>query len=502
MIGAPAVFRAFRIGEDGAATDRIERKLGILHVPAGGFEAALRETVGAWLAAGETEILLSGMVGSRQGWREAAYLPCPADPAALASALLPVAFEGAAVRIVPGLSDTDEQGTPEVMRGEETQIAGILSELGDDALVCLPGSHSKWTRVQGGRIVSFRTFLSGEAFAAIRAGTILGRMMPDAPHDPAAFTRGLARAAQPGHLLHHLFGVRTMGLTGLLADPASASYLSGLLIGHEVRAALGSSRAVSLIGSASLTALYAAAIAAAGAGANILAEDAAASGLAQIGRCVQWGRNGMTLKDWLRRCPLVAILRGVHPDEAEAVGEALVAAGIGIIEVPLNSPDPLRSIERLARRFADTALIGAGTVMEPAEVARIADAGGRIIVTPHAATDVVRAAKAAGLFACPGMFTAHRGVRAARCRGGRAEIVSCGGRQPGGAARHARGAAARHPGAAGRRDRPRHYGAVARGRCGRLRDRLLDLQTRRYPPGGRRQGASPDRRLAAVKRPR
>jgi 2-dehydro-3-deoxygalactonokinase len=287
-------FRAFRIDDHGGGvTGRIERPLGILNVPAGGFPAALREAVGVWLAQGEVRVLLSGMVGSRQGWREAAYLPCPADPGKLAAALLAVEFEGAAVRIVPGLSDSDEDGVPEVMRGEETQIAGVLDALGEEAVVCLPGSHSKWARVQGGRIVGFRTYLSGEAFAAIRAGTILGRMMAEAPHDDAAFAQGAARAGEAGHLLHHLFGVRTLGLTGRLAETASASYLSGLLIGHEVRAALaaqgtGVADEVHLIGSRRLTALYARAIEAAGARANILAEDAAAGGLARIGRAAEW----------------------------------------------------------------------------------------------------------------------------------------------------------------------------------------------------------------------
>ncbi len=111
------------------------------------------------------------------------------------------------------------------------------------------------------------------------------------------------------------------------------------------------------------------------------------------------------MKDWLARCPLVAILRGVRPDEAEAIGEALIGAGLCVIEVPLNSPEPLRSIEALARRFGDRALIGAGTVMTAEHVAQIADAGGRLIVTPHADPALVRAAKAAGMLAVPGFFT-------------------------------------------------------------------------------------------------
>ncbi|WP_288051909.1 2-dehydro-3-deoxy-6-phosphogalactonate aldolase [Acidiphilium sp.] len=112
-----------------------------------------------------------------------------------------------------------------------------------------------------------------------------------------------------------------------------------------------------------------------------------------------------TLKDHLDACPLVAILRGISPDEAEAVGEALVGAGLRIIEVPLNSPDPFESIARLARRFGDRALIGAGTVMTATDIARLAGAGGRLMVTPHADPDLVREAKRHGLLALPGFFT-------------------------------------------------------------------------------------------------
>ncbi|MCW3474246.1 2-dehydro-3-deoxy-6-phosphogalactonate aldolase [Limobrevibacterium gyesilva] len=113
----------------------------------------------------------------------------------------------------------------------------------------------------------------------------------------------------------------------------------------------------------------------------------------------------MELKAWLQRCPLVAILRGVKPDEVEAIGAALDAAGIAIVEVPLNSPDPVESISRLAARFGAHMLIGAGTVMTAAQVEEIADAGGRLIVTPHAAGAVVRTAKARGMLASPGFFT-------------------------------------------------------------------------------------------------
>jgi 2-dehydro-3-deoxygalactonokinase len=298
-------FRAFRLDDAGAVRDRTESAMGITRVPPGGFAATLAEAIAPWVASGETRVLLSGMVGSRQGWVEAPYLPCPAGAAEIAAALVDVPFAGARVKLVPGLSDADQTGTPEVMRGEETQIVGVLDRLladeeqregaaareaplAQEAWACLPGSHSKWARIRDRRIVAYRTYLSGEAFAALRGGTILGRMMADAPHDPLAFARGLARAAEPGHLLHHLFGVRTLGLMGRLAETESASYLSGLLIGHEVGAALPAGALVHLIGAPALCALYADAVLAFGGRAAIMDADAAARGLAAIGRAADW----------------------------------------------------------------------------------------------------------------------------------------------------------------------------------------------------------------------
>jgi 2-dehydro-3-deoxyphosphogalactonate aldolase len=111
------------------------------------------------------------------------------------------------------------------------------------------------------------------------------------------------------------------------------------------------------------------------------------------------------LNDWLARCPLIAILRGVQPEEAEAIAGALEESGIAIVEVPLNSPRPLDSIARLVRGFGARLLIGAGTVMTAAQVREIAAAGGRLIVTPHADARVTHAAKQHGLLAVPGFFT-------------------------------------------------------------------------------------------------
>lgn len=116
----------------------------------------------------------------------------------------------------------------------------------------------------------------------------------------------------------------------------------------------------------------------------------------------------------LERCPVVAILRGIAPDEAEGIGDALVDAGIAVIEVPLNSPAPFDSIARLAARHGKHALIGAGTVLEPADVARVKQAGGRLVVAPNFDADVVRAAKAAGLASLPGVMTPSEGFAALR----------------------------------------------------------------------------------------
>ncbi len=115
--------------------------------------------------------------------------------------------------------------------------------------------------------------------------------------------------------------------------------------------------------------------------------------------------NNQDLKTWLTRCPLVAILRGVRPDEVEAIGDVLHEAGIAIVEVPLNSPAPLDSIARLSKRFGDHMLVGAGTVMTPEQVTDVREAGGMLIVTPHSAIDVILEAKRQDMIACPGFST-------------------------------------------------------------------------------------------------
>jgi 2-dehydro-3-deoxyphosphogalactonate aldolase len=114
--------------------------------------------------------------------------------------------------------------------------------------------------------------------------------------------------------------------------------------------------------------------------------------------------DNVDMKAWMERCPVIAILRGIKPVEVESIGHALEDAGVRIVEVPFNSPDPLQSIATLSRVFGDRMLVGAGTLTDPKQVAQVIDAGGRLIVTPHAEISVVSAAKKAGLFAVPGFF--------------------------------------------------------------------------------------------------
>ncbi len=277
-------FRAYRL-HNGQVIDRLESSAGIMHVQNNAFAETLRTAIAPWLADGETRALMSGMISSRQGWVEADYLPCPANAATIAASLTRVDFEGCDLRIVPGLSAQDSDGTPEIMRGEETQIIGSAAA---DGLVCLPGSHAKWAKIQAGQIDSFTTYLSGEAFSALRTGTILGRTMNDAPHDPAGFDRGVQRSADTGHLLHHLFGVRTQAIMRTLTADAGASYLSGLLIGHEIRAALPPGGHATLLGTPELCALYARAIAQRGGTSVNGSADSAARGLVIIGELAQW----------------------------------------------------------------------------------------------------------------------------------------------------------------------------------------------------------------------
>ena len=270
-------FRAYRLDDSGGILEQRESPDGILAVPPGRFPAALARNIDGWNG---TPILMSGMVGSRQGWVEVPYVQAPAGLDAIASHLHRV---DEATWIVPGVSFVDESGVPDVMRGEETQILGVLDELGEESLVCLPGTHSKWAKVHGGRITAFRTYFTGELFAVLKGHSLLGRMMQDGTPDERAFSEGVDRSADDGGLLHHLFGVRTRGLFGELDAGKAPSYLSGLLIGHELRSAPRGAR-VHFLGARDLSALYARAAALLGIECRLLDPQAAPRGLFRLAR--------------------------------------------------------------------------------------------------------------------------------------------------------------------------------------------------------------------------
>jgi 2-dehydro-3-deoxygalactonokinase len=279
--------RAYRIGCGGEVLERRSREAGILRVPGGDYAAALLAAIGDWWdRAPAAPVIASGMIGSRQGWREIPYVDCPAGLEELARGLgeadLP---DGRRMLIVPGLLRPAGEGSfPDVMRGEETQILG--ERRAPSGRYVLPGTHSKWALCETGRISSFATYMTGELFDVLRHHSILGRLMTGDAPDEAAFGRGLERArasatAPPGRLLHDLFSARTLGLTDAVAGTALASYLSGLLIGSEILAALDGASAgeIVVLGSGTLTELYARAIAATPVRVVAGPSDAAARGL-------------------------------------------------------------------------------------------------------------------------------------------------------------------------------------------------------------------------------
>jgi len=282
-------FRAYRLDADGTAMETRRADAGIKAIDDGDFDGAFEQLVGDWLdAAPGVPVVLSGMIGSRQGWREVPYLKCPADLADLAGALVPLDLaRGRRVHLAPGLSTRDADGVPDVMRGEEVQILGAVDRLGvDAATLCLPGSHSKWVRVEAGRVAGFATHLTGEAFEALRRHTILGRTIDHAAWDDTAFLAGVDRSGAAGGLLHHLFGVRAAGLFDALSPETAGAFLSGLVIGHELRAATidHPGGPVHLIGEATLVTLYRAALDRLGIVAVDGPTDAAARGLHRLAR--------------------------------------------------------------------------------------------------------------------------------------------------------------------------------------------------------------------------
>lgn len=273
--------RASLLGAGGAVIDRRSAAVGVMAVPAGGFEAALRDLCGDWIDAHRSPLVASGMIGSRQGWVEAPYLACPAtlDAAAAQLAVVPLAA-GTTLHIVPGLRCTGVDGQADVMRGEETQLWG--AGLAEGEVCVLPGTHSKWAWTgAGGAIARFQTHMTGELYAVLVQHSILGRLMQPGVARPAAFADGVRLGlAEHAHLTHLIFAARTAGLMGTRGADELPDFLSGLLIGAEVGSARlrGAPAAVTLLGEAALCERYAMALQLAGIATRAAPADATTRG--------------------------------------------------------------------------------------------------------------------------------------------------------------------------------------------------------------------------------
>ena len=275
--------RAWTLDEAGTVVASRDFPLGVSKLGAGEAERAFHETVRPALKAERLPALLCGMIGSNLGWRQVDYVPCPAGLEELRAHMAEVESGPAPVRIVPGVRGPGLTGGADVMRGEETQVLGWAAQDAErrrgQRLLCHPGTHAKWIRLDEGRIGRFVTFMTGELFAVLGAHSVL---KSDAPaEDEAAFGEGLAAAGDGGALAARLFTARSRVTALGAAQATTPSYLSGLLIGAECAAApaaLGveGSATVELIGEPKLCRWYARALEARGVATVASAGDEAA----------------------------------------------------------------------------------------------------------------------------------------------------------------------------------------------------------------------------------
>jgi 2-dehydro-3-deoxygalactonokinase len=277
--------RAYLLDADGAIRERKIADTGAMQIGAGRFPDTLDHLVAPWIEKGEGPVFMSGMVGSRQGWQEVPYVPCPATLEDIARGVVQVRWgANRCAYIIPGVCCADRDGVPDVMRGEETQVFGAIARLPAGAVsLCMPGTHSKHALLRDGVLQGFETYMTGELYSVLRQYSILGRTIdPSVPEvDPAAFRAGVERTGDPGGLSHHLFGVRARALAGELASHETGSYLSGILIGHEVRA-VRPANPVFIVGSHGLGELYLRAFEHCGVHATVVNSDVAAMGLYRV----------------------------------------------------------------------------------------------------------------------------------------------------------------------------------------------------------------------------
>ena len=264
--------RAWAMSASGTVLDEVRSDRGMGSLKPAEFEQALRDAIAPWDHKG-APMIACGMVGAKQGWMEAPYaaVPCAATPEGFTK---PDAGD-LDVYIIAGLKQADPA---DVMRGEETQIAGFLSMNKNwDGVICLPGTHTKWVHVSADEVVSFQTYMTGDLFAAISGNTVLKHSVNSEDWDNDAFDGGVADAmARPEKFAARLFSLRAEGLLNGMQNKTAKARLSGLLIGAELAGAkpywLG--QQIAVIGAGGLSALYVRALAAQSAPATQVKGDA------------------------------------------------------------------------------------------------------------------------------------------------------------------------------------------------------------------------------------
>ncbi|WP_243374345.1 2-dehydro-3-deoxygalactonokinase [Microvirga solisilvae] len=283
-------FRGYLI-ENETILDQVSSDEGVSALQKGQHRDVFLKHCKQWLdAEPNAPVLLVGMVGSREGWREAPYAICPAGPAEIAQALVPVDLEnGRKAHIIPGLFCEPAPGAADVMRGEETLVLGTGVENG---LICSAGTHPKWILMRDGRIERFATYMTGEMYALLREHSMIGRPATE-PADQKGFDLGLDAAernageARVG-LLHLLFCARAAVVSGRMASNLLAPYLSGLLTGDEINGALaqfGRPDTVTILASQERADLYVHALARHGIKTELkIPQQALLAGLARIVR--------------------------------------------------------------------------------------------------------------------------------------------------------------------------------------------------------------------------
>jgi 2-dehydro-3-deoxygalactonokinase len=246
--------RAYLV-DDGIVLKDYASNCGILKAKEIGFEKVLHEIFWEFQCAKDTPAILSGMVGAKQGWCEAPYVPTPLNYSSLTMSFVEpkTVFN---VKILGGVNHLDESSNYEVMRGEEVQVFGVVDHEPNTELICLPGSHSKWVEIKEGRIIGFRTWMTGELFKTLSEKTIFKSQIQSKDYDRESFVQGVEFAREHNELGSSLFKLRTEFLFDRVNQNHFYSYLSGFLIGSEIREAIGTHKSVSLCGSDFLMKAY------------------------------------------------------------------------------------------------------------------------------------------------------------------------------------------------------------------------------------------------------